>query len=458
MTGPTLGYDGKGWANGWDHFNCLKSAWLAYAATSNPTYRQIYERALTLYTIDEHGIYRNGERLQAPGGFETYAGSLPLAAWGHAGKLDYVDKLINLDVPNGWQSPGIPVKDLWNDAGAGPWAQDDANPEYVGFSLRGLELPRHKQWVLPIGAFPAYDPDGTVTVTGRSVLQNPYFRPGRDPVLVLPRDASKMIRKIASLEVIPGRPAETKYLQRSSGKLAGNVWTCTAEQQLIYKFDLRRMQGAALDWQLKGDGYRIEVSPDGNHWWGSYESWSETFTDKSLDISFLTGSSDELIKILTIVPPSDTAFLIDGGGSQVQRENCRYLSSGSSITYALDLRGAKECHLDLLAGNAYKLACSPDGRSWQTLLTAGADDSKRIPDAGWLGSADATGSLAKKGKLYIRFADANDAGLYGGRSAFLRRLTVYGTLKSDNVWVRLSNTTPNGRFSLQRITSRTWKS
>ena len=105
MTGPTLGYDGKGWASGWDHFNCLKSAWLAYAATGNAAYREVYERALTVYTIDEKGIYRYGERLQAPGGFETYAGALALAAWGHAGKLDYVDKLINLAVPNGWQSP-----------------------------------------------------------------------------------------------------------------------------------------------------------------------------------------------------------------------------------------------------------------------------------------------------------------------------------------------------------------
>ena len=457
MNGPTLGYDGKGWASGWEHFNCLKSAWLAYAATGNAAYREIYERALTVYTIDAKGIYRYGERLQAPGGFETYAGALALAAWGHAGKLDYVDKLINLAVPNGWQSPTVPLKDLWNDAGAGPWAQDDANPEYVGFCLRGLNLPRDEKWVLPAGAFPAYDRSEPVSVTKRPVLQNPYFRPGHDPLLVLPRDASKLARRTFTNEIIPGSRKEKACLQSSSGELEGAGWTCAGNQQLVYKFDLRRAQGAALDFSLKGDGYRIEVSPDAKRWLKSYESWSDISEEKSLDASFLTGNPDELIKLVTIIPPADERFLVNREGSQVQRWHSRYLTAGGSIVYALDLQGVKECHLDLLAGNGYRLECSPDRKAWNEVIAAKAVDSKRMPDAGWLWPADVTEFLAKDGKLYARFSDTRDSGLYQGHNAFLRRLTVYGTLQSDSVWVRLSNVAPTGRFDLQRITCRTWR-
>jgi hypothetical protein len=457
MTGPTLGYDGKGWANGWDHFNCLKSAWLAYAATGNAAYREIYERALTVYTIDEKGIYRYGQRLQAPGGFETYAGSLALAAWGHAGKLDYVDKLINLAAPNGWQTPEVPVKDLWNDAGAGPWAQDDANPEYVGFCLRGLELPRREKWVLPVGAFPAYDRSGAVSITRTPVLQNPYFRQGHDPLLVLPREASKLARKTFTNEVIPGSRKEKAYLQSSSRELKGAGRTCAGDQQLVYRFGLHRAQGAALDFRLQGDGYRVELSPDGKRWLRSYESWSDAAEEKSLDASFLTGSPDELIKLVTIVPPADEAFLVNREGSQVQRGHSRYLSAGGSIVYALDVHGVEECHLDLLAGNGYKLECSSDRKAWKEVLAAKAIDSKRIDDAGWLWPADVTGLLAKDGRLYARFSDTRDGRLYNGHNAFLRRLTVYGTLKSDSLWVRLSNVAPAGRFDLQRITCRTWR-
>jgi hypothetical protein len=68
-----------------------------------------------------------------------------------------------------------------------------------------------------------------------------------------------------------------------------------------------------------------------------------------------------------------------------------------------------------------------------------------------------TSFLAKDGKLYARFSDTRDSGLYQGHNAFLRRLTVYGTLKSDSLWVRLSNVAPAGRFDLQRITCRTWR-
>jgi hypothetical protein len=289
------------------------------------------------------------------------------------------------------------------------------------------------------------------------VLQNPYFRTGHDPLLALPRDASKLARKTFANEITPGNRKEKAYLQSSSGGLRGADWTCARDQQLMYRFDLHGAQGAALDFRLQGGGYRIEVSPDAKRWLKSYESWSDVSEERSLDVSFLTGNPDELVKLFTIVPPADEAFLVYQEGSQVQRGQSRYLPAGGSIVYGLDLHGAKECHLDLLAGNGYKLECSSDRKAWKQVLAAKDIDSKRIADAGWLWPADVTSFLAKDGKLYARFSDTSDSRLYQGHNAFLRRLTAYGTLKSDSLWVRLSNVAPAGRFDLQRITCRTWR-
>jgi hypothetical protein len=239
--------------------------------------------------------------------------------------------------------------------------------------------------------------------------------------------------------------------------LDGTARSCAGAQQLVYRFDLRRAQGAALDINLQGDAYTIEVSPDATRWLRSYLSWSDAPETKSLDVSFLTGSADELIKLLTLVPPEDGPFLVEKDGSQVQREHARYLSPGASIVYALDLPGAKECRLDLLAGNGYKLECSPDRKTWTEVLGANAPGSQRMADAGWLSPAEVAGLLANEGKLYVRFSDTGQSRLYDGRNAFLRRLTVYGTLKSDSLWVRLSNTAPAGQFTLRRITCRSWR-
>lgn len=457
MTSAKLGYDGSAWAGGWDHFNCLKSAWLAYEATGNPACRDIYERALTVYTIDEQGICRYGQRMQAPGGFDTYAGVLALSAWGHAGKLDYVDKLIHLNVPNGWHHPEIPVKDLWNDAGGGPWAQDDSNGDYLGFSLRGLNLSSGKKWVLPVGAFPIYDAQGQVTVTREPVLENPYFRTGADPLVVLPREAARLRKRISEIKVTPDDAREKKHLVLSSGELRKDARICTGGQELLYRFDARSASGAAFDFRIKGDGYRIAVSPDGKRWVRPYDTWSESGEDKSMDVSFLTGSPDELINLATITPPDDAPFIVHDPRSRIEREKCRYLGSSHSLVYRLALPGAAECHLDLLAGNGYKLECSADQKTWTEVLSSRKIDSKKNADAGWLWSADATRFVARDGTLFARFSDTGEAGVYGGRTAFLRRLTVYGVLKSKRLWVRLSNLDANGQFELQRVTFRTWK-
>jgi len=160
MLSPESGYDGKAWSDGWTHFNCMKAAWLAYEATGDETYRAAYERAMDVYTIDAKGVYRYGKALDAPGGFEVYAGALPIAVWGHWGLKDRVDQLLDLQVPNGWHNADVPVADLWNDAGAGPWSQDDANPDMIGFMLRGYKIPVAPKRLLPTGAFPTFDESG----------------------------------------------------------------------------------------------------------------------------------------------------------------------------------------------------------------------------------------------------------------------------------------------------------
>jgi len=113
--------------------------------------------------------------------------------------------------------------------------------------------------------------------------------------------------------------------------------------------------------------------------------------------------------------------------------------------------------LDLLAGNGYKLECSADQKTWTEVLSAKRIDSKKIADAGWLWPADATRFVAPDGTLFARFSDTGEASVYDGRTAFLRRLTVYGALKSKRLWVKLSNLDSNGQFELQRMTFRTWK-
>ena len=407
-----LGYDGKGWASGWDHFNCIKAAWLAYDATGNADYLAAYERALTVYTIDRKGIYRYGVPMAAPGGFETYSGALALGAWGHAGKLDWVNALINLDVPNGWNNPTVPLKDIWNDAGAGPWAQDDANPEYVGYCLRGANIPQKRKYLLPVGAFPTYDASGDVKVTRQPMVDNPFFAQGRDKLVVLTAGQKRAASKVKSTVVEKDR------------KVLGKG------QSHVYRLDARGVAGAGIDLRLKGR-YRIDVSPDGKRWYSRLETWSGEFRDQSLDLSAFTGSHDELIKLQRIAPEGNV---------------CK-----------LDLKDVTECRLELLVGNGYAIQCSSDGKTWRDGIDATQIKAKPEPDAAWLRMLDVTKCLRADKRVYVKLSDLGKPELYGGRRAFLSRLTVYGVLKSGRVFVKLTNTSDAGEpVAVDRIVFRSW--
>lgn len=428
----TEGYDGKGWGDGWSHFNAIKATWLAYDATGKKEYLDAYERALTVYTIDSKGIYRYGVPMAAPGGFETYSGALALGAWGNAGKLDYVNDIINLNVPNGWNNPKVPLKDIWNDAGAGPWAQDDADPEYVGYALRGANIPQKQKYVLPLGSFPTYDASGKVEVTRQPMLENPFFPQGRDKLVILPRGKSLESPRVKTISL------EKEPRGLSSG------------QSQIYKLDTKGLSGAGIDMKLAGQ-YRVDASPDGKRWYTRLRSWSDKPCEQSLDLSAFTGCHDELIKMLQIVPGEDQKYLVSGSKSTIEREHCRY----GEFVYRLDLPEVTECQLELVIGDGYKVQCSSDGKTWHDGVGA-TQGSHLAADAAWLRMLDVTKYLAGR-VVFVKVSDAGNTKVYGGRLAFLRRLTVYGVLDSGSVFVRLTNTSETDLpLVVDKVAARSW--
>lgn len=456
MLSPRHGYDGKAWPGGWDHFNSMKALYLAYDATGNEEYRAAWERGLTVYTIDEKGIYRYGVKMDAPGGFDTYSGSMPLAVWGNAGMLDYADKLINLDVPNGWWNPEITVKNTWNDAGAGPWAQDDANPEYVGISLKGVNIPQDKKLVIPVGAFPIYDAKGNVEITGEPIVDNPFFLKGSDKVIELTGGKTRIEHDLTMINIKPGTGDEERYLvSTNTGVVESGKRVCSGNDKLIYRFDTKGAIGAGVDLGIQGMGFKIEVSPDGKRWYERLDTWDDKPGKQSLDLSFLTGSRDALLKAYYITPPSDQKQLVKAKGSILEDGNRRYISKDGELIYKLSFPGLKECHLELMLGNGYKVQCSSDGKTWDDKLDyTGVNEET---DGGWIRMLDVTDYLMKGSVVYLRLTDMGAKTAFNGRGAFIQRIAAYGVFNSGKAFVRISNTDKKNSFTLDSITFRTWK-
>ncbi len=460
MCSAKYGYDGTGWAGGWDHFNSMKACRLAYDATGNRDYLRIFHRAMTVYTIDADGIYRNGKKMEAPGGFDTYSGSLPLAVWGNAGKMDWVKLLINLDVPNGWNDPTLPVKDTWNDAGAGPWAQDDANPEFVGFSLRGARIPRRKKYILPTACFPIYDASGRVEITRKPLVINPFLLTGAGEPRVI--EAKEVPRAIPVEEIVvsPGTESERRNAVRLSGETKEGRRLCAGnDEPLVFRFDAAGAAGLGIDLRIKGDGFQLQVSPDGVRWFTRLDTWDPDFAEESADISFLAGSEEELAVPLDIAPPGDTAYLVNPGNSNVEREHCRYLSPGSAIVYLLRAPNTAKCWLEMMAGNGYSVDLSRDGGNWSPRVSSadpGSPSEKAGTDAAVIRMLDATPWL-HRGALYVKVSDTGDSSRFDGKPAFLRRMTLHGIYRASRVWVRLHNVTARNSFALERLTLRRWR-
>lgn len=452
MLSSDVGYDGKGWPSGWDHFNAAKSVWLAYDATGKKEYEVAFQRALTVYTIDSNGIYRYGKKMEAPGGFETYFGSLPMGVWGVVGKLEWANELLRLQVPAEPNSKAT-VKDMWHYGGNGPWAQDDANPEYVGLSLKGLNIPHDKKYVVPVGVFPEYDEKGKVTFSRKAIVENPFFLSGRGEVKEIGKDSFKT-PLINETVVVPGGKTEQQIGRQLVGKVASEQRTVTAKDgSLIYSFDVSKATGAALDLDIKGEGFQVEVSPDGTRWYQRMDTWSQQYTTQSIDCSFLTGNRDELLKMLVVNPGNDQRYLQAGGLSQVVATNTRLVKSGNEFVYKLDLRQVTEAQLELFAAGNYKVECSSDGKNWKKEIDAKGVKTDR--DAVWIRMINVADYLKKGPVLYVRFSsDSATSEDY----AFLKRLTVYGVLKTEKLFVRVSNVkSPLATsFSLSKIRLRKW--
>jgi len=421
MCSPAIGYDGTAWAGGWDHFNSMKALLLAHDATGRAEYRDAFERAFGVYTIDEQGIYRNGRKMDAPGGFDTYSGSLPLAVWGAEAKLDWVEKLINLAVPNGWHEPARLVRDTWNDAGAGPWAQDDANPEFLGLALKGLNLSTQSKTAVPVGAFPSFDRSGAVTAGNAPLLQNPFFLPGTPEVGPIHREAT-------------------------SASLVDDPVTCARHRTLTRRLHLGDAMGAALDMRIVGQGFRVEVSPDGRRWYERLDTYDPVPAEHSLDLGWLCGSREEMVKLAAVSPASGR----------------RHATRGGSITYRLELPNTAICRIELLVGNGYIVEVSADGKAWRGVATSddpAGGSGKLVAGAAMIRMVDATEEAARAGRVFLRIRDAGKAGAFDGRTAFLQRAVVYGALRCDHAWVRVSNVSrrPDATFTVGRMVLRTWR-
>jgi len=437
-------YDGKAWADGWTHFCSMRTVWLAYEATGDPAYKDAYERAMDVYTIDAKGVYRYGEPLKAPGGFDVYAGSLPMGVWGHWGLKDRVDQLINLQVPNGWHNPDIPVADLWNDAGAGPWSQDDAQPEMVGFMLRGYNLPTQPKRILPTGAFSMFDDKGNFKAEFAPIVDNPFFLPG---------------------------PHEIKELKKDEGRQDGGIPPApkvkTVELSgLSQHVDVAGATGAALDICMDKGAYQVEVSPDGDrqdggHWLTRLDTWCDKPTTRSIDLSFLLGNSDELVKTLEFAPPDDAPYLQSAAGSDVVRTHSRTVTPKGNVVYRLSLPKIDQCHLELLLGNNYRIDLSPDGASWTEALSPAQIPPRKdmnLKNAGWLRMVDATKSIGPKGEFFIRFRNGGNDAAFGNEPAFMRRLAVYATYKTPAIDVRITPApySKSKELSVKSVSARMW--
>jgi hypothetical protein len=331
----------------------------------------------------------------------------------------------------------LPVADLWNDAGAGPWSQDDSQPDMLGFMLRGYNIPKYPKRLLPGGAFAKYTETGEFEATYAPIVDNPFFLPGKYEIRVLKEG------------VLPS-PPDTKTVELD-----------TAGKEITRCLDVAGATGAALDIRMSKGSYRVEVSSDGQHWISRLDTWCDKPTTRSVDLSFLSGAQDELVRTLQFAPPDDAAYLQSSTGSEVVREHSRAVAPDGSAVYRLTLPGVAQCHLEFLAGNNYRIDLSREGSTWAEALSPGqvppakGDNQK---NAGWLRMVDATRYVGPDGAVFIRFRNAGNNEAYGNAPAFLRRVAAYVSYGSPRIFVRITGA-PYARtsdFTAEWVRARIW--
>jgi hypothetical protein len=334
------------------------------------------------------------------------------------------------------------VADLWNDAGAGPWSQDDANPDMLGFMLRGYAIPTAPKRLLPTGAFAKFTEGGDFEATWAPVVDNPFFAPGGHDMRVINKG-----------EALPAVEYKTIDLDLTGQK--------TAPPVVAQRVTTAGLNGAALDIRMTRGAYRVDVSPDGEHWMPRLDTWCDAPVTRSVDLSFLVGGRDELVRALEIALPDDAAWLQSSRGTEIARERSRAIAPDGAAVYRVALPHTDQCRLEFLVGNNYRIDLSATGSDWTEALSPkqivpAKGDAQQ--NAGWLRMVDASKYVGSGGQVFIRIRNAGNDEAYGGAAAFVRRIAVFASYKSPEIHLRITGA-PYAKapgFVAEWVRLRTW--
>ena len=355
------------------------------------------------------------------------------------------------------------VKDLWNDAGAGPWAQDDANPEYVGYCLAGLNIPVTDKYVVPVGSFASYNLEGNVVLKNEPLIENPFFRSGNSEIDTIKHGETYNKYKVNETEVIVGTHAENEVMSDESGALIGNARVLESKDKpVIYKFDVKDVKnGVGLDFDIIGNGYQIDISADGKNWFRKYDTKNTTPRLTSIDVSNFIGNKDEYVQSLRFFG-DDEKFIKSDSGSKVELRS-KYIDKDKSVVYEIDLNNMTSAFAEVIVGNNYAIELSGDNENWQSAIDCNYYGSgKESVDGEWFRILNFD-DFVEYGKVYVKISNLafedqiNSLVKYKG-NAFFERLTLYSVFDTDNLFVRIFNTEDSipKKFELKQITMRTW--
>ncbi len=419
-----------GWNGTWDHWNCVRALFMAWKATGKDEYYDKWQKALEQVKVDETGMYVNGQIKKSPGDFNTYFGAMPMGAWGAAGWRDMCETYMHLDVPANENDDSVKVKDLWNDAGAGPWAQDDANPEFVGYCLAGIPMPYKNKVCVPVGSFASYDDKGTVTLKNEPLAENPYFRPGNDNYEFLPEGLPKE------------KPSYTQ--------------TPEADKKGVFELDARNARnGISFEADVKGEAYTVSASLDGKDWLALYDTRNSGGYKTAVDLSAFAGNRDMYLKTLRFY--GDAAPL-DARKTSV-RNRYRFVKPGGEAVYSIPVKGMVSAFAEVICGNDYVIELSRDRENWKKCADSNyyAAGKEALPGS-WIRLINLDEFLGKD-RVYMRVRCMNkEENLFPGvrypDTAFLERFTLYGVYDTDKIYVKIE--AAEGKAEIKDPVCRYW--
>ena len=442
----------KNWGITWDYWNTIRAYFMAYYATYDPIYKKMWDDSLVPITVDDKGIYAYGKALEDPGGIQTYFGSMAIGAFGAAGMLDECETYMHMNVPaykaNLWgddQLRDLPtVSEMWSDAGSGPWAQDDANPEYVGYCLAGLNVPRETKYIIPVGYFSSYDINGNVVLKNEPLIDNQFFVYGNDDLITVTGDE------------IPERFKVSKSITQV------NKVVSDSKAPLDFKFDVKNANnGLAFDFNITGNGYIIEVSPDGKQWFRKYDTKNDIPRPTSIDVSNFVGKADEYTKSVSIYGDNKD-FIVSDTGSNTDGKR-RYIADGKEVIYLFDLSLMSRAFIEVFMGNNYKIELSSDNENWKKAVDSNYFVTGKGGEVGGWQRLVSFDEYISSGKVYMKISNlsrdelANPELSFPG-TAYVQSLNLYSVYDVDTLYMRISNVwdTVSKEFNLRSIVKRSW--